>query len=70
MSNKLFIVTRTVSLNGNMLELERNFGVFTSPDLAESRAQELYDAVAKNVALKGLCFNFYVKQVDVNPSAE
>jgi hypothetical protein len=70
MSNKLFIVTRTLSLNGNMLEVERNFGIFTSPDMAESRAQELYDAVAKNVATKGLCFNFYVKEVAVNPSAE
>jgi hypothetical protein len=70
MSNKLWSVNRTISLNGNMLEVERNFGIFTSPDVAEARAQELYDAVSKNVATKGLCFNFYVKEVVVNPSAE
>ena len=70
MSNKLFIVTRTVSLNGTMLELERNFGVYTSPELAEARAQALYDMVAKNIALKGLCFNFYVKQFQANVVAD
>jgi hypothetical protein len=69
MSNKLFLVNRTLSLNGNLLEVERNFGIYTSPDLAESRAEELYDAVAKNVALKGLCINFYVKEVVANPAA-
>lgn len=69
MSNKLWSVNRTLSLNGNMLEVERNFGIFSTPLLAELRAQELYDSVAKNVALRGLCFNFYVKEVVVNPSA-
>jgi hypothetical protein len=66
----LYLVTRTLSLNGNMLEVERNFGIYTSSELAEARAQELYDTVAKNIALKGLCFNFYVKEVVANPAAD
>ncbi len=66
----LYLVTRTISLNGNMLEVERNFGIYTSAEAAEFRAQELYDTVAKNIALKGLCFNFYVKEVVANPAAE
>jgi hypothetical protein len=70
MSNKLFLVTRTVSLNGATLEVERNFGIYTSPDLAEARAQALYDMVAKNIALKGLCFNFYVKQIQADAAAD
>ena len=70
MSNRLFSVTRTISLNGNMLEVERNFGIFSTPEAAELRAQALYDTVAKNIALKGLCFNFYVKQIDVDVAAD
>ena len=60
MSKKLFSVTRTT------LEVERNFGIFSKPEDAEFRAQELYDTVALNVATKGLCFNFFVKQIVVD----
>jgi hypothetical protein len=66
MSNKLWSVTRTISFNGNMLEVERNFGIFSAADDAEFRAQELYDSVATNVATKGLCFNFFVREVVVD----
>jgi len=66
----LFSVNRTLSLNGTMLEVERNFGIFSKSEDAEFRAQELYDTVANNIATKGLCFNFYVKEVVVNPAAE
>ena len=70
MSNKLFLVIRTLSFNGNVLEAERNFGIFSTPKDAELRAQALYDTVEKNIALKGLCFNFYVKQIDVDVAAD
>jgi hypothetical protein len=66
MSNRLFSVTRSLSFNGTVLEVERNFGIFSNPDDAEARAQALYDTVAKNTALKGLCFNFFVKPIDVD----
>jgi hypothetical protein len=66
MSNKLWSITRTISFNGNMLEVERNFGIFSSADAAEVRAQELYDSVSKTVATKGLCFNFFIREVVVD----
>ncbi len=70
MSKKLFSVNRTLSLNGTMLEVERNFGIFSKPEDAEFRAQELYDAVANNIATKGLCFNFYVREVVVDAAVD
>lgn len=67
MTNKLFQVTRTVTVNANLLPIEQNFGLFTKREDAERRAEILYESVNMKVALKGMCFNFFVKQVDVDP---
>lgn len=63
MSNKTFALLRTTSFNGSTIEKDRLFGFFQSRDAAEVKAQQLDDAVFKNIALRGFSFVFYVKEV-------
>jgi hypothetical protein len=63
MSNKSFALLRTTSFNSATIEKDRLFGFFKDRDAAELKAQQLDDAVFKNIALRGFSFIFYVKEV-------
>lgn len=66
MSNKVYSVLRTLSLNGNIIEVERPFGIYGSHASATERAEALTETVALEVATRGLCFTFFVREVEVS----
>lgn len=62
MSN-IYSVYRNTSFNGNTLEVRQPYGYFHSEEEANAKAESLYDSVAKNPALRGFTFTFYVKKI-------
>ena len=66
MSNKVYMVQRNLTLNGNLIEVERPFGVFNDRKSATERAEALTDSVALEAATRGLCFTFYVRELEVS----
>lgn len=71
MSNKSFALLRSTSFNSSTIEKDRLFGFFKTRDAAELKAQQLNDAVCKNIApLRGFSFIFYVKEVMTDSTDE
>ena len=70
MSNKSFALLRTTSFNNGTIEKDRLFGFFKTRDAAELKAQQLDDAVFKNIALRGFSFLFYAKEVMTDSTDE
>ena len=60
--NTLFTVNRTTHFNGTCLEAKQPYGFFHTREEAEVKAEALTNLTFKNIALKGLTFNFYVSE--------